>query len=302
MLPDHPVVNESFVLTKCDYFVDVQVWPLLDQCNPRGWLKNFDEGEQVFARQLLNAFMFFRQPMMDALLVAAVQGVSQQLCEGQPFAAAQRTWRTFVDGLLVTRVTGETPSEADSSYQYARLARQILDISEEQIVSPEQCIQLLLAEGRPVIFLDDFVGSGDQFHTTWHRPMRLPGGGETSFERIARIRRGTAFFYCPLICTQFGMERISRSCAGVTLTPAHLLPASYSAVAPDSIIWPKPIRDDGIAFVEHASKRAGIPDDKWRGYASLGLTIAFEHYTTPDATLPIFHWEQNGWTPLVHRR
>lgn len=296
------MVNESFVLTKCDYFVDVQVWPLLDQCDPRGWLKNFDKNEQVFARQLLNAFMFFRQPMMDALLVGAVQSLSQHLCEGQPFATAQRRWRTFVDALLVTRVTGETPSEADSSYQYARLARQILDLSEEQIVSPEHCIQILLAEARPVIFLDDFVGSGDQFLKTWHRPMKLPGGGETSFERIARIRRGTAFFYCPLICTQHGMERIAMNSAGVIVAPAHLLPPSYSAVAPDSILWPKSIRADGIQFVEQASKRAGIPHDEWQGYANLGLAIAFEHYTTPDATLPIFYWEQNGWTPLVHRR
>lgn len=177
MLPDHPVVNESFVLTKCDYFVDVQVWPLSDLCNPRGWLNNFMQDEKIFAHQLLNAFMFFRSQVMDAMFVSAVQGLSEELCAGHPFAAAQRIWRSFVDAVLITRVTGDNPSDTDSSYQYSRLARQILNISEDQIVSPAECVRTLLTEVRPVVFVDDFVGSGDQFVKTWHRKIEVPGGG-----------------------------------------------------------------------------------------------------------------------------
>jgi hypothetical protein len=302
MLSHHPVVNEPFVLTKCDYFVDVQVWPLSDQCDARGWLSNFEGNDRAYALQLLNSFMFFRQPMMDAMFMSAVNGLSQRLCAGQTFAAAQRTWRSFVDSLLVTRVTGESPSDTDSSFHFARLARQILPLSEPQVVSPEECVKVLLSDARPVVFLDDFVGSGHQFVTTWHREIDVLGGGQTSFERIARVRRGVAFYYCPLICTQLGMDTIKRDCVGVTVSPAHILPSSYSAIVPDSIIWPASLLVEGIRFVERASARAGIPDDEWRGYADLGLALAFEHYTTPDATLPFFFWEQNGWKPLVHRR
>lgn len=302
MLPDHPIVNESFVLTKCDYFVDVHVWPLSDVCDPRGWLSNFEQEEKVFAHQLLNSFMFFRTPVMDAMFVSAIQSLSQGLCAGVPFTVAQRIWRSFVDAVLITRVTGENPSETDSSFHFSRLARQILNISEDQIVSPKACVETLLTEARPVIFVDDFVGSGDQFVTTWHRKIDIPGGGETSFERIARIRRGTSFYYCPLICTSVGLERIRATCTGVNVSPAHVLPSTYSAIAPESILWPVSLRTGGIQFVQQASVRAGIPSDKWRGYAGLGLAVAFEHFTTPDATLPIFYWEEHGWTPLVHRK
>lgn len=302
MSAQHPVVNESFVLTKCDYFVDVQVWPLLEHCNPRGWLSNFTDHEKIYAIQLLNSFMYFRDPIMDSMFVAAVQSLSQRICDGQPFTTAQRTWRSFIDSLLVTRVTGETPSETDSSYHYSRLARQILKLSEAQIVSPEACVQTLVSDARPVVFLDDFVGSGDQFVTMWHSEMPIGGGGTTSFERIARVRRGVAFYYCPLICTEQGLATITTTCTGVTLSPAHVLPATYNALAPDSLLWPESLRSDGIRVIEEASVRAGIPAGDWRGYADLGLALAFEHYTTPDATLPIFYWEQNGWMPLVRRR
>lgn len=92
------------------------------------------------------------------------------------------------------------------------------------------------------------------------------------------------------------------TCTRVKVSAAHLLPPTYSAIAPDSILWPASLRNDGIRFIERASARAGIPDEDWRGYAGLGLALAFDHYTTPDATLPLFYWEQNGWTPLVHRK
>jgi len=50
--------------------------------------------------------------------------------------------------------------------------------------------------------------------------------------------------------------------------------------------------------------RAGIPDtggvNDWRGFHRLGLCLAL-HHKTPDATIPLLYWNQNGWQPLVRR-
>jgi len=61
-------VNEPFVLGKCDYFVDVQLWPLIQRLNPKRWLSNFRPAEMDHAISLLNAFLYFDRILMDQLL------------------------------------------------------------------------------------------------------------------------------------------------------------------------------------------------------------------------------------------
>jgi hypothetical protein len=155
----------------------------------------------------------------------------------------------------------------------------------------------------PIIFVDDFVGSGSQFIKTWRRQVPL-SGSTSSFERITAVR-GAEFYYCPLVCTEYGFERIKKECAAVQLHPAHLLPRKYSALDPNSVIWPNHLRTTAISFLQAVSTRAGIPDtngnvDDWRGFHQLGLAIAMGD-SVPDATLPIFYWERNGWIPLIRR-
>ena len=71
------------------------------------------------------------------------------------------------------------------------------------------------------------------------------------------------------------------------------------------VIWPEHLKYSGPSFIQNISQRIGVPDDEgpddFRGFHRLGLAIAFAH-STPDATLPIFRWEGNGWFPLARRR
>jgi hypothetical protein len=154
----------------------------------------------------------------------------------------------------------------------------------------------------PIVFVDDFVGSGEQFIKTWQRPITVPGS-TLSFERISSARLTDAY-YCPLVCTQYGYDRITRNCPDVRLRPAHILSQKYGALDPDSFIWPSHLKDTSRDFLLSASRRAGIPEsggvDDWRGFHQLSLSIALGD-SIPDATLPIFYWEQNGWRPLRRR-
>ena len=66
------------------------------------------------------------------------------------------------------------------------------------------------------------------------------------------------------------------------------------------------MRAEGQAWIADASRRGGVPDTNgaqpgdWRGFAKLGLALAFEH-GVPDATLPLFYWDGPGWEPLMRR-
>lgn len=302
-------VTREVVVQKCDYFVDVQLWPIHARLDPLGWLDNFDADEMEYAYHLLNTFLFFSEEVTNELFVSAFHGLSNLLRNpGDSYLGIQRKWKSFMDSCVITCVTGETPSLADSGLAFARKARQELEFEEDRILPPEKSIELLLSHRNlSVVFVDDFVGTGYQFKETWQREYELSTGLKMSFARLSGTLRSARFYYCPLVCTFDGAANIRASCPGVVLNPAHLIPREYSALVNNSIVWPVNLQSGAVEFLRRASMRAGIPDtggidtSDWRGFHSLGLTLAFAH-GVPDATLPIFYWEKNGWIPLIRRR
>ncbi len=298
-----PRLNKEFVLAKCRYFVNVQLWPLHHELDPEGWLSNFTDAEMDHAIHLLNAFMYFRRPLVEQLFRAAVQDLSNLVRHpNEPFRRSQAAWRNYMNAAIFTRVTGEIPSDTDSGFIFSRMARQVLGISEESVIAPVETLRILQAGGaRTVIFLDDFVGSGRQFIRTWKREETLPSGTHVSFERIASFLRDADFTYCPLICTAYGLARIKTRCPPVTVNAAHVLPDEYGALHPTSIIWPDDLRATAKAFIDEASRRAGIPDSERYGFQDRALALAFEH-SVPDATLPLLRWKTDSWKPLAKRK
>ena len=93
------------------------MWPF-GKLHPEEWLTNFEASEQEHAVHLLNAFMYLSTPLVEQLFCAAFQELSRVVRKnGDSFLAVQGSWRSFVDSLIVTRVTGESPSDADSGFQ-----------------------------------------------------------------------------------------------------------------------------------------------------------------------------------------
>lgn len=297
----HAGVDEEFVLKKCAYFRDVGLWPRTEVVSPEQWLSNFTDEENPYAVQLLNSFQYFSEDLTNELFAAAFQGISSHvwLKHGPSVASV---WASLVDRALICPVEGERPNPTDSGYLFARRARQLLEIDEARILRPRDALFRLLASSAPVVFVDDFVGSGNQFIDTWTRLYAFPGTVGLSFKTVASVRGGE-FYYCPLVCTEYGAQRISTECPEVVVSAAHLVTARDGAFALDSRMWPPSLLRGATEFIRVASERAGIPaagENGWKGFHELGLAVGFAH-SVPDATLPIFYWENNGWNPLLRR-
>lgn len=301
-----PVVTEDAVVARCRFFSEVQLWPRRVKVDPYSWMSNFVGEERKYATYLLNGFLFFSRELVERLFAAAFQSLSQHVVTSKnSFLTARGEWRRFGGAAVIVRVTGETPSDADSGYIFTRMARDHLGIPENRIFAPDRALSCLIDDPTiPVVFVDDFVGSGNQFVTLWRRRYALPKHGlDASFAEVSPHLRAARFYYCPLVCTQAGRELIASHCPEVVLRPAHLLLPQFGVLHPDSIIWPDTLRSTAADFIRTVSERAGIPDsdggvDDWRGFHKLGLAIAFDH-GMPDASLPLFTWNQNGWHPLL---
>lgn len=289
------------VLQKCDALKRAGLWAAESKVRPLAWLNNFTAEERIAAAVLLDHFVYFSDPVTDRLLLATFRSLrdrSRRGLGGLPI--------NLVDTAVFTRVEGEKPNPTDSGNVFCRKARQVLAIPEQRVLEPAAAVTAA-ASGTPVVFLDDFVGSGDQFCATWGRQY-LPTSPR-SFADVFSIQPFPAIYLC-LITTQKGRDRIQVEIPPLVLDYAHLLAAEDSVRSlPTSPLIP-PLQDAQVAvanLLQQYSPRLSLPaymgQDDWAqyGYQSLGTIIAFEH-GVPDATVPLV-WADGptGWIPLARR-
>ena len=289
----------ELLLARCDFLVEAHLWPIEQRLDFNGWLSNFTCEEMEYAECLLESFLFFSTHVTHELFRAAFRQIGSLIIDVENSSTPTEDWVAFKRSLIVTHVTGEDPKTTDSGLHFARLARQVLGIDESQILSNEQAAEALYFDGpKPIVFVDDFVGSGNQFRDTWGRVHSINKGTHVAFKDLMTLHPFAAF-YCPILCTSKGRSQISRLAPEVRVVPAHFLDSSYSVIAPDSLVWPAHLKPSANSFLETASARAGISAN-WRGFQQMGLLVAFEH-SVPDATIPLIYHESQSWKPLVRR-
>jgi hypothetical protein len=296
-------VNGAEVLSTRAYFSNIDVWPPAPRViRPQLWLQNFEPSEKPYAIALLDAFILFNEQMTEQLFRSAVRGVGAMLIDPSiDYSESRRRWLEFLGEVVLTHPTGETPNPSDSGFSYARRMRKAFGLHQSQIMSPDRAIEAAKESRRPVLFVDDFAGSGNQFIETWQRPYAQPGGHSLSFSDVfdSDIERNA--FYAPSLCTQLARERIYEDAPAVRISAAHLIPYTASLVDVNSAYIPVDLRNEMANVVAEASSRARIPPRDAFGFANLGLGVAFED-SVPDASLPIFWKETDAWQPLIARR
>ncbi|MGI4789715.1 MAG: phosphoribosyltransferase-like protein [Janthinobacterium lividum] len=224
------------VIEKSKYFVDIQLWPLLQKLNPVFWLENFREDELEHAIYLLDAFLYFSNDLIEAMFQSAFQGLSKSSLNLSDTSVNQQLmWSDFVDKIVITHVTKEVPHSTESGFIFERMARQVLGLPGSQFKSGDELYRLLQGtQSYNIVFVDDFVGSGEQFVHTWQRPYFFSPLHSTDFNQIAQTGQHR-FFYCPIICTEFAYRRLKLDAPEVTVCPAHVMSPRYSALATDSL-------------------------------------------------------------------
>lgn len=282
----------SQVLQKCEFFKENNFWLPEPKMRPRLWIKNFDEEDQYVAAYLLDAFTFFNGSLVDQLFRSAYRSIGDGTF-GRPSLA------NSLSDACVTPVTGEIPNPTDSGWTFSRKARQVLRISEDRVMGNSGAIQEALS-GRTIVFVDDIVGSGNQFLETWRR---VDSVSQHSFQSVSNIRQFSAI-YVALASTEDGLKRIQIEAPGVTLAVAHVLGKSSTFLALTGV---DQLKIENFLEKYHdrlkpREKHMQSKKHKKYGFDGCGLMLSFQH-STPDLTLPIF-WaegENPEWVPLIER-
>ena len=302
---DRTNLQADDVIATREYYSRIGVWPRQPfEIDPKGWLANFSGKRDVeIAVALLDSFMFINEQQTFKMFETAFAALaSEPYISGLPGADLETQWGNFRRRALVSFPTDDQDSASGSGYRFVRMARQKLNLPDGQLLDPGQLVVHLSrqTEARPIVFVDDIVGSGNQFTDTWTREVVLEDGSVTSLETEA-VRLNCHVFYAPAVCTAVGLSAINMRAPQVRVRAAHFLPSVYSANHPNTLLVPNEMRAELVPFIKRHSARAGISQFATFGWGDLALALAFEH-STPDLALPIFTAERPGWRPLVTRR
>ncbi len=269
--------------------------------NPAAWLRNFDDCDKKIAAMLLDRFSFYNDYSTNLLLKSSWNSISDGLEKG-PSAPIRDELIASLENSIFVPVNGEVPSPTDSGYLFCRKARQVLGITDDRFHSPSDAIEHA-RKGTTIVFLDDFVGSGDQFIDTWQRAQTSQGEG------FLDIYNNSPFpcIYMNLVTTEYGYNNIANAIPHVALCSTHILTSksTIQGLIREGIFDRQILTDFLTKYTPKLRPSenyiANNPSYlKW-GYKERGLMLGFEH-SIPDATLPIF-WSTgiDGWEPLIER-
>jgi hypothetical protein len=266
------------------------------QVRPRAWLSNFPDEQKFPAAVLLDTLVYYSDPMTTALLRSTYTDLLD--------LARSRGEEDELSRAVITAVEDEIPNPSDSGNLFCRKARYTLGVPEARVVRPREALERAVA-GETVIFVDDFIGSGEQICKTWERIYR--SASPRSFSEAA-IGGASRIYYLVLVSTKQGLSNSLFKCPGLQIVPGHVLDGEYSVRRAHE--FPQVPQDADLQgrihdLLQSVSGRLQLKpfmrqaDYALYGFHSLGLTFGFEH-GVPDASLPIL-WAAGdaSWTPLL---
>lgn len=271
-------------------------WSEADSINFTDWLLNFKKEEDIkYAKFLLDNLNFISSYDFTGILKNVLTKVFSELhCR---FGAG------FEKNIIFSSIPGEDANITDSGTEMMRIVKTRLGFQKANYQDPKDLSSFLRRQSskKVVIFIDDFVGTGEQVSRAWN--------GTGSLEPLSSIRNGAEheLYLGVAVANERGIRRIKRECEGLSLFTTYVLNDTYKINDPKFMGYSKDssLYSEVPFWLKEFSHSLGIPDTNglkecdYLGFCQQALLIGFEH-GTPDATLPILYFKSNEWSNLLN--
>jgi hypothetical protein len=184
----------------------------------------------------------------------------------------------------VPLLDGEDPTQ--SGFAVSRLFKTMGFCRKEWLINPSQIPKALKAGVKVLIFIDDFLGTGEQFTAV----------GNTM--DIKSLSKNTYTIYAPLAAHENGVRNIKAIFPNVKVTAAEILRDEsevFKSCFDDSVNTPEMAK---IFYKEFLGKN-GMKDKKKGSRFNLRIAYAFEH-GVPNNSIKILYHATN-WNQLFNR-
>jgi hypothetical protein len=283
------------VLAKCEALKRSGIWAPEPKLRPSAWLNNFkNDSERLIAAILLDNFIFYSDRAADRLLLAAFDRLEDDVLTGA-ISFPGRAGAELLSDLIFTPVEGEDPRPTDSGKALCGKLRDLAQVEDRRFFDPHAALQQA-ALGAPVVFVDDFLGSGRQLITTWKREYLA--GAIPSFEAAYAASAFPAICIA-MVATECALRNLGNEGIPIIVVATHVLEDGYGVAHLEPPALTPPIVDFQAslrAFLGSHAAALTLPnylqaaDSPLYGFYQLGLLFSLER-KPPDCTLPIF------WAP-----
>lgn len=272
----------------------------IDPIRLNNWLANFVSPEDKYlAAHLLNGLTY----RSDAMVKSSFQHLME--CElprvlrehgGGSFADLETIYEALSKGtakspIRIVAVDGafeKTPGK--SGAVMIRQFKRHLNVAKPLLCRPER-LEELPEDVKVLIFIDDLVGSGQQFKSF------------ASHYKLEEHSKKRCLVYCPLLAFDQGLSNMKKELPWLQILAVETLDSSHqffrgSATAPH--IWGVDQANTLQDVRDHVAKlcaRNGIPA---KTRHCLDLLVAFEH-AVPNNSLPMLSIRSAQWEPLFDR-
>ena len=244
----------------------MRIPPGVSKDDVKRWIEQFDPSHRWAIEQLLKYVRFYGADKILAL----VQALHRQI--GVIYGAD-------LESALYAPCGYVASSGAAVSYLYRRANR----LPENQFLALDDLADRVV-NGQVVVFLDDFVGSGESAIRLWE---------DIGAQLVDR--HGCRPVFACVVGYEHAITAIERK-TSFRVVCADVIPNAEQPFGSTSVIFPiAEERDAARQIVERYS--APLTPQGPLGYANVQGLVSF-FFNTPDNTLPIFWSTAEGWQPL----
>ena len=234
------------------------------------WLEQFEPDERPFICQLLKGFKYYGSAQVAESVKVLYQHILKDSGKSQ-------------DDIWFVPVGYVAKSGSIIAY-YFRVQN---NLDQNRFVSPADLTSLPLKQACAVVFIDDFLGTGNQACQVW--------------ENIARPvyeKTGADFYYGTLVAYIEGHENLRKKTRFFPFA-VDVLSETDSPFSEGSTVFDN---ENDRVQCEQIVERYGnrLYPNHPLGYRKTQGMVGF-FYSTPNNTLPIFWASQRDWHPLLAR-
>lgn len=232
------------------------------------WLEQFKDEERPVIQKLLLAFKYYSSKKVAYLVKELYKSVSSNLRKPK-----EMIW--FVPVGYV----------AKSGSIIAYYFRTQNNLPQDRFIAPSDISTLPLTKDEAVVFLDDFLGSGNQACQVWQNVV-IP----------TKKSADCQFAYAVLVGFQNGLENV-RSCTGFKAFAVEILTEEHLPFSPDATLFSSNAEKQNAKEIVQKYGSRLYPNHPLGYRDSQGLVGFF--YSTPNNSLPIFWSTESSWKPIL---
>lgn len=235
----------------------------------RKWLSQFHASEQESIRPLLAHFRYYSSSRVFELLKV----LHTKLVQDYKISPTD-TW--FVPYGYVAK------SGSAIAYFYRRQN----SLPQNRFVSAVDLTADALEHARAVVFLDDFIGSGQDVVRLWNEVVKP----------LRASNPNCQFIFGCIVGYESGIEHALAE-TQITIVAAETIPRSEQPFEQDSVVYRDPeerARAEEI-LLEYGAR---LSPNQPLGYGGTQALVGF-FFSTPNNTLPIFWSTEGDWNPLL---